>query len=172
MKKSVLLLNQDYSPLSVCSMERAIILVFLNKAELITDTSTEVIRTVTRTFPMPAVIRLSRYIHLPYKGVVLTRQNVFKRDGLACQYCGTMKNLTLDHVIPRSKGGKSSWLNLVTACRHCNAKKGDRTPEQANMHLKYSPFKPTYLMFLCDFSGNIREEWKPFLGVFSKKKLA
>lgn len=163
MKKSVLLLNQDYSPLSVCSLERAFVLVFLKKAELTIETNDEVIRTISKSYPMPAVIRLFRYIPLPYKSVVLTRQNVFKRDHHACQYCGTLKNLTLDHVLPRSKGGKSSWANLVTACQRCNASKGNRTPEEAKMPLKRRPFKPTYLMFLSDFSGNVREEWKPFL---------
>lgn len=163
MKKNVLLLNQDYSPLSVCSLERAFVLVFLKKAELTIETNNAVIRTVSKTYPMPAVIRLFRYIHLPYKSVVLTRQNVFKRDHHTCQYCGTLKSLTLDHVLPRSKGGKSSWSNLVTACQRCNALKGNRTPEEAGMSLKCKPFKPTHLMFLCDFSGNVREEWKPFL---------
>jgi len=163
MKKNVLLLNADYSPLSVCSLERAFVLVFLKKAELTTKTNGEMIRTVSKSYPMPAVIRLFRYIHLPYKSVVLTRQNVFKRDQHACQYCGTFKNLTLDHVLPRSRGGKSSWSNLVTACQQCNAYKGDRTPQEADMALKCKPSKPTYMMFLCDFSGNIREEWKPYL---------
>jgi 5-methylcytosine-specific restriction endonuclease McrA len=139
------------------------VLVFLKKAELTTETNNEVIRTVSRSYPLPAVIRLFRYIHLPYKSVVLTRQNVFKRDRHTCQYCGTLKNLTLDHVHPRSKGGKSSWSNLVTACQRCNAHKGDRTPEEAGMPLRCKPFKPNYLMFLSDFSGNVREEWKPFL---------
>ena len=163
MKTSVLLLNQDYSPVTVCSMERAFILVFLNKAELLTSAEDETIRTVDKSYPMPAVIRLFRYINLPYRGVVLTRQNVFKRDKHACQYCGSSKNLTLDHVIPRSKGGKTSWSNLVTACQSCNTRKGDRTLEQARLSLKTKPQKPTYMMFLRDYSGSMRKEWQPFL---------
>ncbi len=163
MSKGVLLLNQDYSPLTICSMEKAFILVFLKKAELLSEVEDQMIRTVTRVYPMPAVIRLFNYIHLPYRGVVLTRQNIFKRDRFSCQYCGSGKNLTLDHIVPRSKGGKSSWMNLVTACRRCNTTKGDRTPEEAGLLLKDQPHKPTYLMFLRDYSGSVRKEWMPFL---------
>jgi 5-methylcytosine-specific restriction endonuclease McrA len=163
MNRSVLLLNQDYSPLSICSMEKAFILVFLNKAELLTEAEEGSIRTVTDSFPMPAVIRLFRYINLPYRGVVLSRQNVFKRDRFICQYCGNSKNLTLDHVVPRSKGGKTSWGNLVAACRRCNTMKGDRTPEDAGLRLLSKPHKPTYMMFLREHSGAMRKEWQPFL---------
>ena len=163
MNRSVLLLNQDYSPLSICSMQKAFILVFLKKAELIIPIEEEMIRTVNRSFSMPAVIRLNRYINLPYRGVVLTRQNIFKRDSHNCQYCGTGRNLTLDHVIPKARGGKSTWNNLITACQECNARKGDATPEEAGMLTPYKPYKPSYLMFLRDFSGSMRDEWKPFL---------
>ncbi len=168
MNQGVLLLNQDYSPLTICSMERAFIMVFLKKAELLTEAEDQAIRTVTKVYPMPAVIRLFNYIHLPYRGVVLTRQNIFKRDKFNCQYCGSAKNLTLDHVLPRSKGGNSSWFNLVTACQRCNTYKGNRTPEEAGMLLKGKPHKPTYLMFLRDCSGTIRKEWMPFLQTRAK----
>lgn len=168
MKGSVLLLNQDYSPITTCSMERAFILVFLDKAELLTQAEDQAIRTVDKAYPMPAVIRLFRYINLPYRGVVLTRQNVFKRDRFACQYCGSAKTLTLDHIIPRSKGGKTSWANLVTACQPCNTRKGDRTPDQANLTLRSKPQKPTYMMFLRDHAGGMRKEWQPFLVSYRK----
>lgn len=167
--KGVLLLNQDYSPLAICSVERAFILVFLKKAELMTEAEDKSIHTINRTYPMPAVIRLYNYIHLPYRSVVLTRQNVFKRDRFSCQYCGSGKNLTLDHIMPRSRGGQSSWSNLVAACRRCNTVKGDRTPEEAGLFLKGKPHKPTYLMFLRDYSGGaMRKEWMPFLQVRTK----
>ncbi len=162
------MLNQDYSPITTCSMERAFILVFLDKAELLTHAEDEAIRTVDQSYPMPAVIRLFRYINLPYRGVVLTRQNVFKRDKFACQYCGSSKTLTLDHIIPRSKGGKTSWSNLVTACQPCNTRKGDRTPDQANLKLRSKPQKPTYMMFLRDHAGGMRKEWQPFLVSYRK----
>ena len=149
-------------------MERAFILVFLDKAEMLTNAEDEAIRTVDKAYPMPAVIRLFRYINLPYRGVVLTRQNVFKRDKFACQYCGAGKSLTLDHIIPRSKGGKTSWSNLVTACQPCNTRKGDRTPDQANLKLQSKPQKPTYMMFLRDHAGGMRKEWQPFLVSYRK----
>jgi 5-methylcytosine-specific restriction endonuclease McrA len=165
MKRNVLVLNQDYSPFTVCTVQRAFLLVFLSKAELLTGAVNQTLRTVTTSYPMPAVIRLHQYIHIPYRGVVLTRQNIFKRDEFTCQYCGSIKDLTLDHVIPRSRGGKSTWKNLITACKMCNAKKGNYTPQEAGMFLSKLPYKPSYIIFLRDFSGMIRDEWKPYLEV-------
>ncbi len=163
-KQRVLVLNQDYSPIAVCSIERAFLLVFLEKAELLAAAIGQQLNTISHSYPMPSVIRLYRYIHVPYKGVVLTRQNIFKRDGFQCQYCGTTRDLSLDHIIPSSKGGESSWTNLVTACKRCNARKGDQSPEQAGMKLAKKPIKPSYVMFLRDFSGQQNPEWMPFLG--------
>ena len=100
---------------------------------------------------------------IPYKNIELSRNNVFKRDGFECQYCGSVRDLTLDHVLPRSRGGRSSWKNLVTACKPCNAKKGDFTPEEAGFDLHTKPFKPSYIMFLKDFSGFDFVEWVPYL---------
>ena len=159
----VLVLNHDYSPLTICSVQRAFLLVFLDKAELLDSVEGQSLRTVSMSFEFPSVIKINRYIHLPYKGVVLSRHNVFKRDGHKCQYCGTSKDLTLDHLIPRSKGGKSSWTNLVTACKKCNAKKGDFSVEKIGMKLKNAPYKPSYISFLKTAHGTLREEWKPYL---------
>lgn len=161
--KRVLVLNQDYSPVTICSVQKAFLLVFLRKAELVSTSISGKLRTVNLSFPLPAVVRLHRYVNMPYKGVMLTRQNVFKRDGHQCQYCGTRKELTIDHLIPRSKGGGSDWANLVTACKRCNARKGDYSPEEAGMKLARKPFKPTYIMFIRDFSGFVMEEWLPYL---------
>jgi 5-methylcytosine-specific restriction endonuclease McrA len=111
---------------------------------------------------MPSVIRLNRYVNAPYKGVTLTRQNVFKRDNFECQYCGTRRDLTLDHVLPSSRGGTHSWTNLVTACKRCNAKKGDYTPEEAEMMLKRKPYKPSYALFLRDTTSP-HNEWDDYL---------
>jgi len=163
MNRRVLVLNLDHSPLTVCSVQRAFLLLYLDKAQLVNQVSDMFLRTVTRSFPMPAVIKLVRYVNIPYKSVELTRQNIFKRDDFECKYCGTNNNLTLDHLVPRSKGGRSTWTNLVTACKTCNAKKGDYTPEQMGMNLKQEPFKPTYLIFLRDFSGFLSDEWVPYL---------
>src|SRR5215213_5416239 len=115
MGRKVLILNQDYSALTVCTVPKAFVLVYLKKAELVSEAGDLQLRSVSHTFPMPSVIRLFKYVHLPYKGVMLTRQNIFKRDGYCCQYCGTVDELTLDHVVPKSRGGKSNWDNLTTA---------------------------------------------------------
>lgn len=163
MNQSVLVLNQDYSPLMVCSVERAFVLVFLNKSEMVRSANGHKIRSISKSYPLPSVIRLNRYVHAPYKGVNLTRQNIFKRDNYQCQYCGTKRDLTLDHVHPSSRGGQHSWTNLVTACKRCNAKKGDYTPEEAGMPLAFKPYKPSYALFLRDISGMKQEEWDDFL---------
>ena len=160
----VLVLNQDYSALSVCTVPKAFLLVYMNKAEMLAESSSDYLRTVSSEYPSPVVIRLHRYIHLPYRGVVMTRHNIFKRDGNRCQYCGTHDNLTLDHVIPKSRGGKTNWDNLSTACKRCNSKKGDHTPEEAGMFLRQRPFRPSFLMFIRDFSGLADENWLPYLG--------
>jgi 5-methylcytosine-specific restriction endonuclease McrA len=163
MANKVLILNQDYSALTICSVQKAFILVYLNKAELVIEANDRLLRTVSTTYPMPSIIRLFKYVNLPYKGVMLSRQNILKRDGYRCQYCLHTEDLTLDHVIPKSRGGRSSWDNLVTACKRCNSKKGDFTPAEAGMPLQQSPYKPSFIVFLRDFSGPIQEDWKPYL---------
>ena len=160
---SVLVLNQDYSPLTLCSTERAFLLLYLEKAELLSEVKEKVLRSVSSVFPFPSVIRIKRYIRVPYKGVVLSRHNVFKRDQFLCQYCGTGKDLTLDHLVPKSKGGKSSWTNLVTACKNCNARKGDFQLEEVGMKLQKKPIRPSYVMFLRSTSKSLREDWLPYL---------
>jgi 5-methylcytosine-specific restriction endonuclease McrA len=161
--QKVLVLNQDYQALSMCSAERAFVLVYLRKAELVHASSVQAIHTVTQSYLLPTIIRLFNYVRVPYKKVGLSRVNIFRRDENSCQYCGSRHHLTLDHVIPKSRGGKDSWENLTTACQGCNTKKGDLTPEEAGMPLKRKPFRPSYIMFLRDFSGKIEEEWRPFL---------
>jgi 5-methylcytosine-specific restriction endonuclease McrA len=163
MNKRVLVLNQDFSPVSICTIQRAFLLVYLEKAYLVSRANGSMIRTVSFAYPMPSVIRLKNYVHIPYRGVVLTRQNIFKRDGFRCQYCGTSGDLTLDHVVPKARGGKTTWANLVTACKSCNARKGDYTPEELGLTIRTRPFRPSYVMFLRDYSGYAYEEWIPYL---------
>jgi 5-methylcytosine-specific restriction endonuclease McrA len=163
MGRKVLILNQDYSALTVCTVPKAFILVYLKKAELVSEAADLQLRSVSHTFPMPTVIRLFKYVHLPYKGVILNRQNIFKRDGHRCQYCGTHEDLTLDHVVPKSRGGLTKWDNLTTACKRCNSRKGDFLPEEAGMPLQQKPYKPSFIVFLRDFSGHIEEDWRPYL---------
>lgn len=163
MGRKVLILNQDYSALTICSAAKAFLLVYLRKADLVAESGTESLRSISQSFPMPTVIRLHKYVYLPYRGVMLTRQNIFRRDAYTCQYCGTHDDLTLDHVQPKSRGGRSSWDNLTTACKRCNSRKGDFTPEEAGLTLRQWPFKPSFVMFLRDFSGTLDETWLPFL---------
>ena len=163
MGRRVLVLNADYSAISLCTVPKAFLLVYLDKAELVASSDSESLRTVSTNYPMPSVIRLNRYVNIPYKGVVLSRHNIFKRDSNSCCYCGNRKDLTLDHVIPKSRGGKTTWTNLATACRRCNTKKGNATPEEAQMPLKIKPFRPTFIMFLREFDKSLEAKWYPYL---------
>ncbi len=161
--ESVLVLNQDYQAIGVCSAERAFILVILQKAELLSYHPQRKLRSINREFHFPSIIRLFRYVNFPYKRVNLSRHNVFKRDNNRCVYCGSKDALTIDHVRPKSQGGRDSWDNLVTACQKCNSQKGNLTPEEAGLQLSYEPFRPSFVMFLSNFNGQVREDWKPYL---------
>jgi 5-methylcytosine-specific restriction endonuclease McrA len=163
MEKRVLVLNLDHSPVAVVTVQKAIVLTFMDKASSLSFYETLVVRTVSREFRYPAVVRLNQYKNIPFKGVLLNRANLFRRDGNECQYCGSKKQLTIDHIIPRSKGGKTNWTNLVTACHRCNVVKGDKSPEQAGMQLKSEPFRPTLGFFLVEYAERHAEEWIPFL---------
>ncbi|MBS3944910.1 MAG: HNH endonuclease [Melioribacter sp.] len=139
-------------------------LVILGKAELIADNQRKKINSVYNSFPWPTVIRLNDFIRVPYKKIILTRRNILKRDGHKCAYCGRGDlPLTIDHVIPKSKGGDESWDNLVAACLPCNNKKGDRSPEDANMQLRIRAYTPNHIMFIKNSAGRVDETWKPYL---------
>ena len=139
-------------------------MIYLGKAELVYNDSRKELRTVTQAFPWPSIIRLSRFVRIPYKKVVLTRKNILRRDAYKCAYCGRGDlPLTIDHVIPKSKGGRDTWENLVCACTLCNNKKGDRTPLEAKMDLLTKPFKPSHIMFIKNVVGKLDENWKPYL---------
>ncbi len=138
----VLVLNQSYEALNLCRTRRAVVLVFQGKAEVLEDSRGE-IHSVTRTFPVPSVIRLVYMIKRPRPQRKLTKQEVFNRDKYTCQYCGCQtKELTIDHVIPRRRGGEHAWENVVSACKGCNRYKGGRTPEEAGMTLVQEPAAP------------------------------
>ena len=162
--RQVLVLNQNYEPLNVCAARRAFVLVFGGKAELL-ETGGDGIRGVDRTYPMPSVIRLHHPVRRPRPRVRLTRREVFVRDRQRCQYCGKHGlDLTLDHVIPRRRGGAHEWENVVTACRPCNHRKGGRTPREARMKLMREPVRPR-LSVPQLFAHHVHryEEWRPFL---------
>jgi 5-methylcytosine-specific restriction endonuclease McrA len=164
LSKRVLLLNQNYEPLSICSAKKAIVLLYLGKAEIVERYDSLMVHSVSTELPLPSVLRLDRYVRVPNRRILLTRKNILKRDRFQCQYCGARgKPLTVDHVIPKERGGKETWENLVAACVECNTRKGNRTPEEANMPLLKVPKKPNYLHFIQNFHGTIDDRWKPYL---------
>lgn len=147
MSKEVLVLNASYEPLSLVSIRRAVVLLLREKAELIEATSS-LLRSASRIMAVPLVIRLVQYVRLPHRKVPPTRASILLRDANTCQYCGEApgrRNLTIDHVLPRSKGGQHIWGNLVTACKRCNQKKGASTPSEAMMKLLRKPIEPSYV---------------------------
>ncbi len=142
MRDSVLVLNQNYEPLNVCSVRRALKLVLLGKAELL-EAARGHISSATKVFPFPSVIRLFHLIKRPRPRVKLTRKEIFIRDHYTCQYCGVRSsNLTIDHVIPRSRGGLHTWDNVVAACQPCNHRKGGKSLPEARMTLRQQPREP------------------------------
>lgn len=159
----VLVLNADYQALSVCSVERAVGLVWLDKAEVVEARDDRMLRSVREAYPWPSIVRLRRYIRVPYRKVLLTRRNVLRRDNNRCVYCGSTEALTIDHVMPKSRGGRDAWENLVAACTPCNNRKGNRTPEEAGMRLPRRPFRPSHVMHMRDLIGAGEEAWKPYL---------
>ena len=162
MNRKVLVLNQNYEPLSICSAKRALVMVFLGKAEVVEEAGT--VHTVSRALPLPSVVRLWMYVHKPRNDIPLTKRNILRRDGHRCQYCGTTQGpMTVDHVIPKDMGGKDTWENLVCCCVRCNNRKGNRTPEQAGMKLIRPPKRPNFLYFVHTFVGEPDPSWKPYL---------
>ncbi|MFU8887495.1 MAG: HNH endonuclease [Trueperaceae bacterium] len=161
----VLILNASYEPLHVCSVKRAITLLMQEVAERVLD-GDRVLRTPTLVVPVPSVIRLRRYVRRPHRQrVAFNRKNVFRRDDHSCQYCGARgHDLTLDHVLPRSRGGPTSWENVVACCRRCNASKRDRTPEEARMSLRRRPRAPTF-MFTSAYGvlPDVDPAWEAYL---------
>ncbi|MBI5464115.1 MAG: HNH endonuclease [Ignavibacteriales bacterium] len=164
MGRKVLVLNNNYEPLSICNVKKAIILLWLGKAELIAAADGRVLRSVSTTMPYPSIVRLSVYVRVPYKKTVLSRKNILRRDGHRCQYCGRSEGmLTVDHIVPKARGGVDTWENLVAACVVCNNRKGDRTPHEASMHLMRKPIRPNHVMFIRHFVGSVDDHWKPYL---------
>jgi 5-methylcytosine-specific restriction endonuclease McrA len=137
---------------------------FLGKAQLVLDDKRKHIHTVTTVYPWPSVIKLNFYVNVPYKKVVLSRKNILRRDSYKCGYCGRSDlPLTIDHILPKAKGGNDSWENLIAACTLCNNRKGDKTPEEAEMNLRHRPFKPSHIMFIKNVVGKLDDTWKPYL---------
>ena len=164
LSQNVLVLNQNYEPLSVCSARRAIVLLFLGKAELIETYDGVKVRSILKSYPLPSVVRLDRFIKAPRKRILLTRKNVLIRDGYVCCYCGSCKGpMTVDHIIPKNLGGTDSWENLACACDKCNNKKSNKTPPQAGMNLLRKPTRPNHITYIQRFIGVTDSRWKPYL---------
>jgi 5-methylcytosine-specific restriction endonuclease McrA len=161
---AVLVLNQNYEPLNVCNARRAFVLVDRGKAEIL-EHGEGTLRSAVASFPLPSVIRLIYMIRRPRPKMRLTRREVFVRDKYTCQYCGKQtKDLTIDHVMPRHRGGRHTWDNLVSACRACNHKKAGLTPAEARMKLLNEPKAPpasSYYIFYHYLEA--QADWRKFI---------
>ena len=136
----VLVLNASYEPLNITTWRRATVLMLKGKAESLEEDSSHKLRHDTL---LPTVIRLRQFVQVPYREIPLTRKNILLRDNNCCQYCGCIgEKLSIDHVLPRSRGGADEWANVTTACLSYNVMKGNKTPQEASMFLKRKPFKP------------------------------
>ena len=160
----VLVLNASYEPLNVCSVRRAHVLVWKGKAEIV-ESHDRPLRSASGSFVWPHVIRLLQYVRVPQAiKRRISRRALFARDGWRCVYCGTAGGrLTLDHVVPRSRGGDSVWENVVTACAPCNLRKGDRTLEEAAMSLPRQPRAPAPVLFIRLAAARVPETWRQYL---------
>jgi len=138
----VLVLNQNYEPLNICKVRRALVLLFRGKAEVL-ENGRGSLCSVSDMYDVPSVVRLIYFIKRPHHQQKMTKMEIFNRDKYTCQYCGRQsKEMTLDHVIPRKRGGEHSWENVVSACIPCNRRKAGRTPEEAAMPLLHRPRPP------------------------------
>lgn len=163
MAQQVLVLNATYEPINVCSLQRAIVLVLKNKAEVV-ERSVRHLRTATASFVHPLVIRLVYYVRVPrFQARRISRRAVFARDGHVCQYCGSASRLTVDHVVPKSRGGGSGWENVVTACAPCNTRKGDRLPDEIDMHPLTTPRAPTANELIAVATSRRPPSWDQYL---------
>jgi 5-methylcytosine-specific restriction endonuclease McrA len=164
----VLVLNASYEPLNVTSVRRAHVLVFKGKAEIVADAG-KPLRSAAAEFVWPHVIRLLQYVRVP-KAIKrkISRRALFARDGWRCQYCGSEGGkLTLDHIVPRSRGGESVWENVVTSCSPCNLRKGNRTLDEAGMRLHAHPRPPAPALFVTLAAPRVPDGWQPYLAAFA-----
>jgi 5-methylcytosine-specific restriction endonuclease McrA len=164
MNDPVLVINANYEPLNVCTTRRAIGLLLSGKAEMLAN-GRGYVRTVRLTVPRPSVIRLGAMVKRPAPRVRLTKRELFRRDAHTCQYCGQRASrLTIDHVMPRHRGGEHVWSNLVTACPSCNLRKGGRTIQQAHMSLLRAPREPrATASYLFGPLVETNTDWVPFI---------
>ena len=163
LSKKVLLLNSSYEPITIINSKKAIVMLMLDKVDYI-EKSSKIIKSEKLKVLLPVIVKLKSFVYLKRRKIALTRQNIFKRDNFMCQYCGTKsKNLTIDHVVPKIKGGIDSWENLVSACVKCNLYKADKYLKDINMPLLNKPKKPHFLIYMQGYVNNEYKSWKPYL---------
>ena len=164
LRKEVLVLNQNYEPLTLCRMKRALILMYLGKADLVESYDGLIARSVRNWLPLPSILRLNQFIKITRREIPLSKRNVLRRDNYQCQYCGKkIGPMTTDHIMPKGKGGVDSWENLVCACVDCNGKKGIDHYSHAGMKLLRKPKKPSYFTFVVSAIDKIPYEWRQYL---------
>lgn len=160
----VLVLNSSYEPLGIASITRAVRLIFAGKAEVVHENGR--ITSPTISIPLPSIIRMLYYIRRGRKRVPLTKRNVLLRDDFRCAYCekrGERLSMTVDHIVPRSRGGSSTWENLVASCSPCNSRKKDRLPAEAGMPLRIKPREPQHIPFITIQRHTTPNEWAKYL---------
>ncbi len=166
MVSQVLVLNATYEPMNVVSVRRAVVLLVKQKAEIV-EAAEAYLRSERMTLPVPLVIRLVYYVRIPRRfSLPLSRRTILARDHYTCQYCGAQPGkvaLTIDHIVPRSKGGETTWENVVVACGPCNRRKGNRTPEEAGFRLGCEPSRPRYLAVTLLAGPRAPEVWDKYM---------
>lgn len=160
-----LVLNAGYEPLAVVSFKRALVLVLNQKATVLAGSDDTTVRSASKEFALPTVILLQRYVRIPNaRQVPVSRRGVLRRDNFNCGYCGKSAN-TIDHVLPKSRGGADSWENLVACCLRCNNAKGDRTPSEIGWELRVKPKMPTGVMWSVRGVDRELPQWQEFLAL-------
>ena len=162
-----LLLNATFEPLAIVSWRKAVTLLFLEKVEVVREYDRE-IRSVSTRMKLPAVIRLLCFVRNNRLTARFSRKNVFLRDDYTCQYCGERfepRQLTCDHIVPRSRGGRAEWTNMITSCVRCNLRKGDKLPEEVDMHPRKKPSRPTgfHVLMLNVGVRTLPDYWKDYI---------
>jgi len=172
MNQDVLVLNSDFEPLNVCNMRRAVVLVYMGKADILhADESADRLQLSEGAVAPPSVVKLRHHVRRPLPELRLSRRAIFARDNFTCQYCGHQsRDLTIDHIIPKHYGGGMYWENLVACCRKCNAKKGDKMLWQTGMKLMRQPRRPRYVPYISltkYVAGTKNDIWRTYLPTFT-----
>lgn len=160
-----LVLNAGYEPLAVVSFKRALVLVLNDKATVLAGADSQLVHSASREFELPTVILLQRYVRIPgSRKIPVSRRGVLRRDGYRCGYCSKSAN-TIDHILPKSRGGKDTWENLVACCLRCNNAKSDKTPAEMGWELRITPQMPTGVIWTVRGAEKAEPQWEEFLGM-------